>query len=50
MDDDGCYMESSSNVPGWMMYNAKSDRFTLYESNPRIGLFLIDLYRLEIIN
>ena len=50
MDDDGCYMESSSNVPGWMMYNAKSDWFTLYESNPQIDLFLIDLYRLEIID
>ena len=49
-EDDGLYMESSSNVPGWMMYNQKYDWFTLYESNPQVDLFLIDLYRLEIID
>lgn len=44
-DEGHLYMESTSNVPGWMMYNAKDGKFTLYESNPQVDMFTISLYR-----
>lgn len=39
------YMESTSNVRGWMMYNAKSSRFATYESNVQVDMFTISLYK-----
>ncbi len=39
------YMESTSNVRGWMMYNAKSSMFATYESNVQVDMFTISLYK-----
>gem|GEM_PF-1837405 len=39
------YMESTSNVRGWMMYNAKNSRFATYESNVQVDMFTITLYK-----
>ena len=39
------YMESTSSVRGWMMYNAKNSRFATYESNVQVDMFTISLYK-----
>ena len=44
-EEDSLYMESTSNVRGWMMYNAKSSRFATYESNVQVDMFTISLYK-----
>lgn len=49
MEEEGLVIESTSNVPGWIMYNAKYERFTTYESNPQVDLLLPSIYRLEIV-
>lgn len=46
-DEEGLYIESTSNVSGQIMYNSKQDKFTVYDSNPQIDMFLPTLYRLE---
>ena len=38
-------MRSTSNIDGWFMYNAKADKFTTYESNVQVDMFLITLYK-----
>ena len=38
-------MESTSNVDGWMMYNAQHQKFTTYESNSDFDMFYITLYK-----
>ena len=41
-----CDMRSASNIDGWFMYNQKADKFTTYESNEQIDMFVISLYKL----
>lgn len=48
-DEGYMFMESTSNVPGWMMYNAKDQKFTLYDSSVQIDMFMPDIYRLTIV-
>lgn len=44
----GNYVYSTyDSVDGWLMFNAKANRFTLYDSNEQIDMFLPTIYRLE---
>lgn len=37
---------TTSQIDGWFMYNANHQKFTTYESNVQIDMFLITLYKL----
>ena len=47
LDFEGGYldMRSTSNIDGWFMYNASADKFTTYESDVQVDMFLISLYK-----
>ena len=42
---DACFIESTSTVNGWFMYDERSDRFNIYDSEPQVDMFLITLYK-----
>ena len=43
------YVYPVAGVEGWLMFNTKSDRFTLYDSNEQVDMFLPSIYRLTTI-
>lgn len=45
-DEGNIYIESTSNVPGWIMYNDQDPRFANYESNASSVLYFPSVYRL----
>lgn len=40
-----CDMQSISSISGWFMYNSSQQKFTTYESNPQVDMFVITLYK-----
>ena len=45
-DDGKMYLQSTSSILGWMMYNVSKDGFSLYESNEiEHAMYLISLYK-----
>jgi len=42
---DACFIESTSTVNGWFMYDERSDRFNIYDSEPQVDMFYITLYK-----
>lgn len=49
VDDNKQYVQSHSNVLGWMMYNVDTHKFSMYDSNETEHMKLIQLYRETII-
>ena len=46
----GNYVYSASeSVDGWLMFNTKANRFTLYDSSVQVDMFLPTIYRLTVI-
>ncbi len=43
------YVYPVAGVEGWLMFNTKSDKFTLYDSNEQVDMFLPSIYRLTTI-
>lgn len=44
-DQGVCDMQSTSSISGWFMYNSSQQKFTTYESNPQVDMFVITLYK-----
>ena len=40
-----CDMQSTSAIDGWFMYNSSQQKFTTYESNEQVDMFVITLYK-----
>ena len=40
-----CDMQSNSAIDGWFMYNSAQEKFTTYESNEQVDMFVITLYK-----
>lgn len=40
-----CDMQSTSAIDGWFMYNSAQQKFTTYESNEQVDMFVITLYK-----
>ena len=46
----GNYVYSTyESIEGWLMFNTKANRFTLYESSVQVDMFLPTIYRLTIV-
>ena len=50
IDDNKQYVQSHSNVLGWMMYNLDTSKFSMYDSNETDRMKLIELYRETIVD
>ena len=48
-EDEGLYVESTSNIYGQLMYDERKGGFSLYDSSPQVDMFLISLYKLTIV-
>ena len=49
-DDGELYIESTSEVRGWLMYNQQTNKFTMYESNPTFDLYMPTIYKSVIVS
>ena len=49
-DDGELYIESTSEVRGWLMYNQQTNMFTMYESNPTFDLYMPTIYKSVIVS
>ena len=46
----GNYVYSTyDSIEGWLMFNTKANRFTLYDSNTQVDMFLPTIYRLTVV-